>query len=66
MTRTIAEDLEKVAKGFDFDVPADVKQFLEAVLSINGARLSLLTPSVLEWLTENGGLDGYAVRSTGR
>jgi hypothetical protein len=66
VTRTIAEDLEKVAKGFDFDVPADVKQFLEAVLSINGARLSLLTPSVLEWLTKNGGLDGYAVRSTGR
>ncbi len=65
-TRKIAEDLEKTAKGFDFDVPADVKQFLEAVLSVKGAPLSLLTPSVLDWVRNHGGLDSYAVRSTGR
>jgi hypothetical protein len=65
-TKKIAEDLEKVAKDFNFDVPADVKQFLEAVLSIKGAPLSLLTPSVLDWLRSSGGLDSYAVRSTGR
>lgn len=65
-TEKIADDLEKAAKDFNFEVPADVKQFLEAVLSIKGAPLSLLTPSVLEWLANNGGLDSYAVRSTGR
>lgn len=65
-TRQIAEELEKAAKAFDFNVPADVKQFLEAVLSIKGAPLSLLTPSVLDWLRNNGGLDSYAIRSTAR
>jgi hypothetical protein len=64
-TGKIANDLQTAAKDFDFDVPTDVKQFLEAVLSIKGAPLSLLTPSVLEWLANNGGLDSYAVRSTG-
>lgn len=65
-TWQIAEELEKVAKDFDFDVPADVKQFLEAVLSIKGAPLSLLTPSVLEWLRNNSGLESYAIRAAGR
>lgn len=39
----IAADLEKTATTFDFNVPADVKLFLEAVLSVKGAPLSLLT-----------------------
>lgn len=65
-TEKLADDLERTAKAFDFAVPADVKQFLEAVLSVKGAPLSLLTPPVLEWLEENGGLDSYAVRATGR
>lgn len=62
----IAAELERIAKKFDFQVPAEVKQFLEAVLSVKGAQLHLLTPSVLEWLKENDGLDSYAVRATGR
>ena len=65
-TQRIGADLEEAAKSFDFNVPADVKLFLEAVLSINGAQLSLLTPSVMQWLENNGGLNSYVVRSTGR
>ena len=64
--RALAVQLEHVAQGFDFDVPAEVKQFLEAVLSVAGAPLSLLTPEVRQWLEANGSLESYAIRSTGR
>ena len=62
----LAEQLERAAQAFDFDVPAEVKQFLEAVLSVNGAPLTLLTPGVRLWLDANGSLGTYAIRSTGR
>jgi hypothetical protein len=62
----IAADLERAATTFDFNVPADVKLFLEAVLSIKGAPLSLLTPAVQKWLAENGGSNSYSVRATDR
>lgn len=64
-TAKIADNLEQIAKGFNFDVPAEVKQFLEAVLSVKGASLSFLTPKVLDWLKESGGIDNYSVRATG-
>lgn len=60
---SLAERLVKVGKSFNFNVPADVKRFLEAVLSVNGAPLSLLTPAVQEWLTANGSLDSYSIRA---
>jgi len=63
---SLAERLEKVGKSFNFDVPADVKRFLEAVLSVNGAPLSLLTSAVQEWLTDNAKLDSYSIRATAR
>ena len=62
----IVAELEQVAHTFDFAVPPDVKRFLEAVLSQSGAPLSLLTPAVLQWLNDNGSLDSYCIRSTGR
>ncbi len=62
----IGADLERAATTFNFDVPADVKLFLEAVLSVKGAPLSLLTPTVQKWLAESGGLNSYSVRATDR
>ena len=64
--RALAAELEQVAQAFDFDVPAEVKQFLEAVLSVTGAPLALLTPEVRQWLEANGSLESYTIRSTGR
>lgn len=65
-TTRLAEELEEVAKAFDFDVPADVKRFLVAVLSVNGAPLALLTPAVEKWLRENDSYENYCISSTGR
>lgn len=62
----LAAQLEQAAQAFDFDVPAEVRQFLEAVLSVTGASLALLTPEVREWLEANGSLESYTIRSTGR
>ena len=42
----LAVRLQEVGKKFDFEVPDDVKQFLEAVLSVDGAPLGLLTTGV--------------------
>lgn len=64
--KQLAADLEAVAQNFDFAVPAGVKQFLEAVLSVSGAPLALLTPEVVKWLKENDSFDNYRVSATGR
>ncbi|OSI72300.1 hypothetical protein BSZ21_07410 [Bradyrhizobium canariense] len=64
--KQLAADLEAVAQNFDFAVPAEVKQFLEAVLSVSGAPLALLTPEVVKWLKENDSFDNYRVSATGR
>jgi len=64
--KQVAAELESTAQGFDFAVPAEVKGFLEAVLSVNGAPLELLTPAVLKWLKENDSFDSYRISSTGR
>ncbi|WP_373086783.1 hypothetical protein, partial [Sneathiella sp.] len=62
----IAGELEKAAKAFDFNVPSEVKSFLEAVQSVKGAPLNLLTQTVQDWIEENGGSDSYSIRATGR
>jgi hypothetical protein len=62
----LAAQLEQAAQAFDFAVPAEVKQFLEAVLSVTGAPLALLTPEVRHWLEANGSLGSYTIRSAGR
>lgn len=64
--RTLGSQLETAAKAFDFNVSPEVKAFLEAVLSVNGAPISLLTDEVLDWLRENESLDAYRVKSWDR
>lgn len=64
--KELAADLEAVAQNFDFAVPAEVKQFLEAVLSVSGAPLALLTPEVVNWLKETDSFDNYRVSAKGR
>lgn len=64
--KQISAELEITAQGFDFAVPAEVKEFLEAVLSVNGAPLELLTPAVVKWLKENDSFNSYRISSTGR
>lgn len=58
--KALAAHLTETAKAFDFDVPADVKRFLEAIQS-GGAKLDLLTDAVLKWLNENDAFDNYRI-----
>lgn len=58
--KALAVRLTETAKEFDFDVPADVKRFLEAIQS-GGAKLDLLTEAVLKWLQENGAFGNYRI-----
>lgn len=56
----LAARLTETAKEFDFDVPIDVKRFLEAVQS-GGAKLDLLTEAVLKWLNDNDAFENYRI-----
>ena len=58
--KALAARLTETAKEFDFDVPADVKRFLEAI-QVGGANLELLTDPVLQWLEENKAFDNYRI-----
>ncbi|TCM76759.1 hypothetical protein [Rhizobium sp. BK068] len=58
--KVLAAQLTETAKKFDFDVPVDVKRFLEAIQS-GGAKLDLLTEAVLKWLNENDAFDNYRI-----
>jgi len=58
--KTLAAKLTETAKDFDFDVPVDVKRFLEAIQT-GGAKLELLTDAVLKWLEENNAVDNYRI-----
>jgi len=60
VARLKARELEDIAKDFDFDVPQEVKSFLEAVLS-GGASLGMLTPTVIDWLKENDTHEHYRI-----
>jgi hypothetical protein len=62
--RSLAKELTKTAKGFDYDVPADVKRFLEAVQS-GGATLDLLTDTVKKWLSVNDAFTSYRILPRG-
>ena len=61
--KTVAADLKTIAGEFDFDVPADVKKFLDAVQA-NGASLGLLTPAVVEWLNKKNAFASYRIVPT--
>ncbi len=58
--RSLAKELTETAKAFDYDVPAEVKRFLEAVQS-GGATLDLLTDTVKAWLAANDALASYRI-----
>jgi hypothetical protein len=64
--RKLGSELESAAKAFDFHVSLEVKAFLEAVQSVRGAPISLLTDEVLAWLRDNESLDAYRVKSSDR
>jgi len=58
--RTIAAKLLKVVKDFDFDVPPDVKKFLDAIQG-GGASLEMLNSNVRDWLETNNALPTYHI-----
>ena len=62
--QSLAEALTETAKGLDYDVPADVKRFLEEVQS-GGAPLELLTDTVKTWLAENHAFANYRILPRG-
>jgi hypothetical protein len=64
LERVIAESRSALAK-VQRNVPKEVDEFFRAV-DANSATLALVTPSVLQWLTENRQLDRYQVRIVGR
>jgi hypothetical protein len=63
--KEIATKLEQAAQAFDFDVPHEVKLFLEAVQSVGGAPLRLLSPAVQQWLKDNDSFDSYRISASG-
>lgn len=58
--RSLATELTETAKALDYDVPTEVKRFLEAVQS-GGAALDLLTDTVKAWLSANDAFGSYRI-----
>lgn len=58
--RKFSATLTEIAKTFDFDVPGEVKRFLEAIQS-GGATLDLLTGTVKDWLKANDAFESYRI-----
>lgn len=58
--RALSKELTETAQAFDYDVPMEVKRFLEAVQS-GGATLDLLTDIVKSWLTSKDALVSYRI-----
>lgn len=59
------DSCKEIAGRLRFDAPTDVEEFFRAI-NAGGASLTLLTPAVLAWLSENDQLIRYVVRSSGR
>ena len=64
--KTLANRLEIVAAKFDFQVTAPIKAFLDAVQTVQGAQLILLTDEVIQWLRESNTLNGYRIKAVDR
>ncbi len=64
LSQIVATSRAELAK-IQFDVPPEVQLFFQAI-QLGNATLAVLTSGVLEWLTENGQLDRYRIRSTGQ
>lgn len=60
-----SEELEKISIQFvkNDAVPSEVKAFFDATSTAGGARLEMLTSSVVEWLCTNNMLDNYVIRA---
>jgi hypothetical protein len=58
--RVLAAALTEAAQVFDFDVPLEVKLFLEAIQG-GGATLDLVTTTVVDWLKSNNAFDSYRI-----
>ena len=58
--KAIAKELTNTAKSFDFNVPDDVKRFLQSI-QVDGASLAQLTKAVVDWLKENKAFDQYRI-----
>lgn len=58
--RTLVATLTETASQFDFNVPPDVKRFLDAIQS-GGAKLDLLTDTVRNWLEETSASENYRI-----
>lgn len=58
--KAIADRLKEIVSEFDLQVPASVKQFLDAVYQ-NRAGLDLATDEVVNWLKDNGTFGRYKI-----
>jgi hypothetical protein len=58
--RSLAKELTETAQNLDYDVPAEVKRFLETVQT-GGAPLDLLTDTVKTWLSANDAFASYRI-----
>jgi hypothetical protein len=54
--------MHEAYRALDFNVPAEVKRFLNDAVSQQGAPLTALTPTVVDWLQEKDMFDHYTVR----
>lgn len=64
--RGLVESLKELMSQMDHELPDEVKKFFESMSGIGGgAPISLLTPSVIEYLRENKALDNFVVQRPG-
>jgi hypothetical protein len=61
--RELAIILANCRGQLDFDVPSEVKKFLDATSTFGGAGISSLSDSVLAWLRDNNTIENYKVVS---
>lgn len=64
LKRAVAE-CRKALESIQRDVPKEVDKLFRAV-DANEATLALVTPTVFQWLSENGQLERYQVRIAGK
>lgn len=58
----IASGLKALLEQMEFDIPPDLAEFFKHINNNKGqAPLSLLTPSVLDWLKEHDQLGGFTI-----
>jgi hypothetical protein len=64
--RSLAEDLRNLSSQMEHDIPDAVRVFFEHAADINnGASINLLTPEVIDYLTEKDALENFVVKRSG-